>query len=976
MEKQLGLPLPYSDTMLAHGWAQWQEAATENPSGVLSAWIEETVNPKHECHALLAAVFGNSPYLTRLLLQHPEVMHELSRNGALHAHQAFLHSLRALNDAADLPSLMRGLRIAKGKLALLVALADIAGLWNLVQVTNALSGFAELSLTLSVEWLLKTAAKRGEITLAHPENPAEGSGIVVLGMGKLGGYELNYSSDIDLIVLFERDKLGYKGRHTEQHFMNKLTHDLVQIMQERTADGYVFRTDLRLRPDPASTPPAVNTDAAYYYYESVGQNWERAAMIKARPVAGDHAAGNAFLKGIAPFMWRRNLDFAAINDIHSIKRQMDGKRAKTIELKGHNIKLGLGGIREIEFYVQIHQLIWGGREAALRIRGTCETLLKLVELRLVEEDKEWVLHSAYEFLRALEHRLQMVADEQTHSLPDTDEEIAHIAAFMGFADSKSFSDALTVHLEAVHAIYASSFQSAEKLGDGGNLVFTGVSHDPETLKTLRAMGYQSPETISEMIMGWHHGSCRATRIKRSRELLTELMPVLLKRFSETANPDAALLRFNEFLGNLPAGVQLFSLFSANPHLLGLIADIMGSAPTLADSLSKSPALLEAVLYADFYDSLPSPAHLHAQLAEMLVTAHSFEQKMDTLRRFRSEKQFQAGVQFLKHMISAQQVGQFLSLLAEEMVSQTLAAVTEEFEKGYGRIPGARFAIIALGKLGSREMTFSSDIDMVFIYEVEDFDAVSDGEKSYTASVYYNRLAQRLLSAFTTVSTAGKLYDIDTRLRPSGKQGLLAISSQALWHYFEELAWTFEYMAFTKARAVAGDEALQESLDDFIAQQIYKERDLEKLRKEVHEMRDRTEKKFHTDDPWNLKYVRGGLMDIDFIAQYLMLRHAPDTPGGRSGSAAETFRWLKQTGRLQAESADALIAHDIFLGQLFHLLRLCSNNQFSEETALPALKKLLLQSVKEKSFEGLRERLIQVERNVHDLYISLLGNPPA
>ncbi|NBX03202.1 MAG: bifunctional [glutamine synthetase] adenylyltransferase/[glutamine synthetase]-adenylyl-L-tyrosine phosphorylase [Alphaproteobacteria bacterium] len=976
MQKQFHFPLPYAKNELERCTSQWLAQADKPENAAIASWMRSVAQTSGDLWPLLAAIFGNSPYLTRLLLQFPNTLHAMTTLGADIAHANLSATLVALwqnSDAStELKELMVNLRNTKGRLALLTALADLSGAWALEQVTGALSDFAEQSLTLSIDWLLRAAAHRGDITLPHPNSPSRESGIIVLGMGKLGGRELNYSSDIDLIILFEKDRLNYQGRHSEQHFMNKMAHDIVQIMQERTADGYVFRTDLRLRPDPASTPPAVNVDAAYFYYESVGQNWERAAMIKAKPIAGDIIAGERFLLGIAPFMWRRNLDFAAINDIHSIKRQMDNKQAKNITPQGHNVKLGLGGIREIEFYVQIHQLIWGGREPVLRLRATCESLARLVDLRLVDEDKEHILKTAYVYLRTLEHRIQMVADEQTHTLPAAESDYARIAAFMGFENIDEFSAHTLEQLTHVHTIYAASFKSADELGDEGNLVFTGVSHDPDTLETLRAMGYNNPETVSEIVMGWHHGSRRATRTKRARELLTELMPLLLKRLSETVSPDAAFLRFHEFLSDLPSGVQLFSLFSANPHLLGLIADIMGSAPTLAASLSKSPDLLDIVLYEDFYDALPSHEHLAVQCGQALAAAgNDFEEMMEALRRFRSEKQFQAGVQLLRHVITAAQASHFLSDLADVLVEQTLHVVMSEFTRGYGKIPEARFAIIALGKLGSREMTFSSDIDLVFIYSVPDFEALSDGEKSYTASVYYNRFAQRLLGAFSTMGSGGRLYEVDTRLRPSGKQGLLAVSTQALTHYFSELAWTFEYMAFTKARAVAGDVSLRDELDDFIREQIIKPRDMDKLLADVVDMRERTDKEYATENPWDLKHARGGLMDVDFIAQYLLLRHAPETLGAKSGSASEIFHWAKQSKRLDAKTADELIAADTFLGQIFNMLRLSCDRHFEEETAPEGLKKLLCESVKEKKFETLKQKLIATQATVREHYASIL-----
>jgi [glutamine synthetase] adenylyltransferase / [glutamine synthetase]-adenylyl-L-tyrosine phosphorylase len=952
-------------------WQQWLETAARQEKP-LSDWMQAAAQKPHTAYPLLTAVFGNSPYLSRLLQLYPDMAYEYAHNGADNTYAKLLQDLGAIALADVTPQeLIRLLRIAKGKLALLVALADLSGTWPLEHVTEALSAFAEKSLTVALDALLLAGHKVGDIVLADTSQPSRNCGIIILGMGKLGGSELNYSSDIDLIVIFEPGKLGYKGRHNEQHYMNKLAHELVNIMQERTANGYVFRTDLRLRPDPASTPPAINIDAAYYYYESVGQNWERAAMIKARPVAGDITAGERFLKALAPFMWRRSLDFASINDIHSIKRQMDSVRNKQISLKGHNIKLGMGGIREIEFYVQIHQLIWGGRVPVLRTKATCETLARLLEHGLIDAETQHTLHEAYVFLRKLEHRLQMVADEQTHTIPDNDEAVRRIACFMAYDSVEMFEKEVMQILHAVHEIYANSFQSAEKLGDEGNLVFTGASHDPDTLATLRQMGYSNPETISEIVMGWHHGSKRATRTKRARELLTELMPTLLKRLSETVNPDHAFLKFNDFLTNLPAGVQLFSLFNVNPHLLGLIADIMGSAPTLADHLSKSPHMLDAVLQADFYGPLPTQGYLEQQLSQLLSPIEQFEDCMDALRRFRNEKQFQAGVQLLKGMISAEQAGRFLSSLADLMVKETLDAVIAEFSRNYGTIEGGRCAIIALGKLGSCEMTFSSDIDLIFIYDVPDADAISTGEKGFSASVYYNRLVQRLLNALSAMGRDGRLYEVDTRLRPSGAKGVMAVSVQALRQYFDESAWTFEYMAFTKARVAYGDAKLKAILDELIHAQITKPRDVEKLRNDVVDMRSRVSKEHGAASLWDIKHVHGGLMDIDFIAQYLMLLHAPQTAGATAGAASQVFKWLKDSKKLDAKQADELIEADRFLGQIFNILRLCCDRKFDEATAPQGLRKLMVDSVNEADFDSLKARLIAVEQGVFAIYNTLL-----
>lgn len=969
-------PRVYSTADAARHWQHWEELIPKQADRALADWMQAVHDRQHDYHSVLDAVFGDSPFLSQMAQLYPCILFASAQNGLSRAFDNLLEELALKARAAEnSKELMHALRTARSRAALLIAFADIAGQWPLEKVTGALSQLAETCLQLTVDALLLAGHRRGEIELRDQNAPSSGSGLIILGMGKLGGRELNYSSDIDLIIIFEPGRLNYKGRHNEQHFMNKLAHELVAVMQERTAQGYVFRTDLRLRPDPASTPPAITIDAAYYYYESVGQNWERAAMIKARAVAGDIRAGERFLKALSPFMWRRSLDFASINDIHSIKRQMDSLRSKDIELKGHNVKLGMGGIREIEFYTQIHQLIWGGRMPVLRVRATCETLTLLEENGLIDRQTQTTLITAYAFLRRLEHRLQMVGDQQTHQLPDTDEGIQQIACFMGYDSVSAFETDVLECLRAVHAIYANSFQSNDRLGDEGNLVFTGSNHDPDTLRTLSSMGYSNPERVSEIVMGWHHGSRRATRTKRARELLTELMPVLLKRLSETANPDTAFLKFNDFLCNLPAGVQLFSLFNINPHLLGLIADIMGSAPTLADHLSRAPHMLDAVLDPDFYGPLPTREQMDEQLSGLLVSFDNFEDHMDALRRFRNEKQFQCGVQLLKGMINARQAGRFLSLLADLMLDKAVMLVEQDFTRTYGQIPGSRFAVIALGKLGSRELTFTSDLDLVFVYETPDPDAVSDGEKGFSASVYYNRLCQRLVSALSAMGREGRLYEVDTRLRPSGTQGLLAVSLPALSQYFDEMAWTFEFMAFTKARVVYGDDAMTGRLEAFILSQIHRERDKSKLLADALDMRIRIEKEHHTDNPWDIKHVRGGLVDMDFMAQYLVLLHAPQTPGGRAGCAVEVFEWLQREGKLPVDIAKELSEADAFLSQIFHMLRLCSDRRFDEQAAPQGLKKLLVACVKEQSFESLKTRLIAVEQTIFAHYNALL-NPHA
>ncbi|MBT5751667.1 MAG: bifunctional [glutamine synthetase] adenylyltransferase/[glutamine synthetase]-adenylyl-L-tyrosine phosphorylase, partial [Rhodospirillaceae bacterium] len=587
------------------GWEKWQEAVNHISDPALAEFAnnltQDTVGRR-----LLESVFGNSPYLSQSLLAEIAFLQTLLQNDPDTIFTSLLNGLEQEFGAEDnQKSLMTGLRRGKRQAALLIALADIANLWPVEKIIINLSIFAETTLKIALDHLLRQAAGRGDFTLKFPQTPARGTGLFIIGMGKLGARELNYSSDIDLIVLFENDKLTYTGKRSLGDCFVKLTQGLIQIMNERTADGYVFRTDLRLRPDPGSTPIAISTLAAETYYETAGQNWERAALIKARIVAGDAESGERFLKYLTPFMWRKHLDFAAIDDIHSIKRQINAhKGLRDIKVAGQNVKLGPGGIREIEFFAQTQQLIWGGRETEMRVGGTFPALNALVVGSHLKAEIRDQLFDAYRFLRRVEHRLQMTEDRQTHLIPESEEGWHALAVFLGYDDADEFAETLLSHLRVVEKHYGELFGEAPSLGGLGNLVFTGAENDPETLDTLNKMGFSDVTNIATTIRNWHHSRYHATRSERARQILTELMPALLTALSQTTDPDTAFMKFDEFLSRLPAGIQLFSLFHSNPALLDLVAEIMGSSPRLADRLSRRSILLDGVLSQGFFDSLP------------------------------------------------------------------------------------------------------------------------------------------------------------------------------------------------------------------------------------------------------------------------------------------------------------------------------------------------------------------------------------
>ena len=585
------------------GLERWQETAAQTGDPALQAFAAGLAEDPAG-RRMLDAVFGNSAFLTECLLRDIGFVQELIDRGVDDTYSRLIDATAALDSETDMTGLMAGLRRTRRRAALTIGLADIAGLWSLEQVTAALTALAETALRLGARHLLRRLAARGAIDLPDESDPERGSGLIVLGMGKLGAGELNYSSDIDLIVLYDDARVKTRQPDTLTRSFVRLTRDLVRIMEERTPEGYVFRVDLRLRPDPGATPVAVSVSAAEGYYGSMAQTWERAAMIKARPVAGDAEAGAAFLGFIGQFVWRRHLDFAAIQDIHKIKRQIQRHRGHgAIAVDGHNIKVGRGGIREIEFFVQTQQLIFGGRDPRLRTARTVDGLRALAEAGQIDHDAVRDLTAAYGLLRQVEHRLQMLHDQQTHSLPDGDTAIGALAVFLGYDGAAAFRAALRAALARVEDHYADLFEDRPGLAGPPDLVFSGTDEEPETLRALSEMGYENASGILKTVRGWLHGRYRSTRSERVQQLLNDLLPTLLDALAKTPNPDNALFRFDEFVGRLPTGIQVFSLFHANPKLLELVAEIMGTSGRLAEHLAQNPAQLEGVLTPGFFDAL-------------------------------------------------------------------------------------------------------------------------------------------------------------------------------------------------------------------------------------------------------------------------------------------------------------------------------------------------------------------------------------
>ncbi|AYD00255.1 bifunctional [glutamine synthetase] adenylyltransferase/[glutamine synthetase]-adenylyl-L-tyrosine phosphorylase [Neorhizobium sp. NCHU2750] len=826
--------------------------------------------------------------------------------------------------------LMTALRTAKRAFSFVLALADLARIFTAVDTTRWLSDFAEASVAAAIDHLALAAHHGGKLTLVDEADPSRGSGLIVLGMGKLGGRELNYSSDIDIVVFYDPDAGILADPLDASETYSRMMRRLVRILQDRTADGYVFRTDLRLRPDPGSTPLAVSVDAALIYYEGRGQNWERAAFIKARPVAGDIEAGENFLRLLTPFVFRKYLDYAAIADIHSIKRQIHVHKGHgAIAVKGHDVKLGRGGIREIEFFAQTQQLIAGGRMPALRTRQTQGALEALAEAKWIKPEIATALTEAYWFLRDIEHRIQMVHDEQTHRLPETDAELKRISFMLGYADLAPFSTRLEAVLKTVERRYSRLFEQEEHLSGGaGNLVFTGQKDDPDTLKTLAELGFDRPADMSRMIRTWHSGRYRATQSVEARERLTEMMPALLKAFGTSRRADEALLRFDSFLKALPAGIQLFSLIGNNPPLLSLIVTIMASAPRLADIIASRPHVFDGMLDPGLMAELPTRDYLARRLDTFLSGSRHYEDRLDRLRIFAAEQRFLIGVRLLTGAISGADAGRAFTHLADLLIDAALQAVVSEIESAHGPYPGGRVAVMGMGKLGSFELTAGSDVDLILLYDYDGDAAESTGPKPLDPQRYFTRLTQRLIAALSAPMAEGVIFEVDLRLRPSGNKGPVATRIGAFAKYQREEAWTWEHMALTRARMVCGDESLKAEAKAVISDVLSVRADIGRISADVIEMRALIETEKPPVDIWDLKLVPGGLVDIEFIAQYLRLiapakNISADTYGLSTG---EALKALGDSLMAPADLDTCLEALGLFT-ELSQIIRLCVEGTF-------------------------------------------------
>jgi len=927
------------------------------------------------CAALIESLADGSPYLWDLVTGDAgRLLRLLQAEPETHLPMLLSRMSGAVAAAVDEADVMRLLRQMKSEAALMIALCDLGGVWPVMQATHALTDVADTAVDAAVRFLLAQVARDGRIAPPDPNDVCAGSGYFVIAMGKMGAFELNYSSDIDLIVVYDADAPALAATEAPGPVYVRMTQRLVKLLQERTVDGYVFRTDLRLRPDPASTPIAIATASALNYYESVGQNWERAAMIKARVCAGDQEAGAAFMAGLAPFVWRKYLDYAAVAAVQAMKRQIHAfKGHNEIAVEGHNIKLGRGGIREVEFFAQTQQLIAGGRHPELRDRETLATLAKLAEGGWIDPATRDDFAAAYLFLRTVEHRLQMVNDEQTHTLPDDRDSVERFARFAGYEDRDAFARELLLHLGTVQQGYAKLFEAERP--DGPELAFPEDHDDRKTLDALVRMGFKAPLEASATVRNWLAGGHKSLKGEATRTELSALLPVLLEHLVKAEHPDATLLLFDRFLSGLRGGTRLLSLLRQNPEFIALTTLILDIAPRLADILARHPQVMDALVDPSFFGAFPDEEALAQRLEQNLAEAGGQEDFLDRVRMFGLEHMFLIGARILSGTMPAQQAGAAFGRLADVVIRWIDGRVAASIATMHGHLRGQQTAVLALGKLGGREMTATSDLDLILIYDFDHDHPDSDGKRPLYGGQYFARLTQRLISALTSQTNYGALYQVDMRLRPSGRSGPLATQIDGFRSYQENEAWTWEHMALTRARVVSASPEFAGRVGDTIAEILRRERDPEQVAGDVVEMRAAIAREKGGGGRWDLKYVDGGLVDIEFIAQYLQLVHAAHLPDILDTSTARVLEKAERLGVLSKQDADVLRPAVRLYQNLTQVLRLCLITQFIPKSAGAGLLRLLARAADVPDFAALDADLVETQREVRECFVRILGSAP-
>ena len=890
-----------------------------------------------------ATAWANAPFLKGLIRNGCHVLAAIAEGGP---EMAFAAAMALSKDAAE-PVDAR-LRRARGDVALTVALADLAGLWPLERVTLALSDFADRSIDIAIAEAL---AERG----------VANSGLAALALGKLGSHELNYSSDVDLILVHDPDIVPRRSHEEPGEAAVRIARRAVALLADPTPDGYVQRVDLRLRPASEITPMSIAVGAAEHYYQSEALTWERVAFIRARACAGDLVLGQGLLTRIRPFVWRRSLDWTAVRDIQAVSlRIRDHFEAGQAIGPGYDVKRGRGGIREIEFFTQIHQLIWGGRDQALRAPATLDGLAALATAGRIDPGEAASLAASYRMLRTLEHRLQMRRDEQTHMIPRLAPERAAVAALAGGRDWPTVERGLKSSTVPVAAAYDRLIATAAPRAnpvpvDAGPWA---KRHHPKIVRS-----------IVPLITRWRAGTVRGLRSEAARAAFEAILPALVAGIAEAADSATAAARLDAFLAALPQGAQFFALLQANPRLIGLLGHLLGVTPVLADALARDPALFDVMLAPDAFAPLPGITALTAELARFAGiagghgdAASGIEDVLDRVRRWTGERRFQLGAQLIESRCDPLVAARSLADLADAALAVVIPVVCAEYAVGHGHVPGAAPLVVAFGRYGGRALTHASDLDLVYLFSGR-HDAVSDGARPLGAALYFTRLASRITAALSVPTAAGALYEVDTRLRPWGAKGMLAVSIDSFARYQAEEAESWEHMALTRARIIGGSAIDRDAASAAIAAALDRPRDPETLRRAVLAMRADVAKAKPAQGVFDVKLAPGGLVDLEFLVHFVQLRD-------RIGLGPDLAQALAELGAAGALPAELGPAHAL-LTRFLVMLRLVAPGASVPGAFTPPVEAMLAKSLGATSFAALVAQLALAKTAVRMAFNTVL-----
>lgn len=909
-----------------------------------------------------------APYIMRLIEKCPETFQELKiENPKRIIDDIFCDVENSVN--LELNNAMRELRLAKARTHLVLTAADLSQTMNLMEITHALSKLADLSLNAALKLAIKDAPDRDKNAFIDNQVP----GLFIIAMGKHGAGELNYSSDIDLAAFFDREAFHEDYHYSATAICVRIIGSVSRILEEITADNYVFRVDWRLRPDPASTPLAVSTQSAEVYYESVGQNWERAAFIKARPICGAKERADIFLNDLQPFIWRKYLDFAAVLDVGSILRQIHRvNKSGSLNEPSFDVKLGRGGIREIEFFTQTQQLILGGKDKNLREKRTIDALKALNIAQRIDKNICDELINCYEFLRNIEHRIQMLEDEQTHVLPSNIEKRSRVAILCGYDDLNEFDAIVKSCREMVGTNIQGLFPQTESLSDiSGSLVFTGVEDDEETLETLGAMGFKDAKRVSQTIRGWHHGRIRATRTPRAREILTAITPQLLNSISQTGEADIVFARFDDFFSGMSAGVQTLALFQTEKHILNETCLTLGLSSRLAQDLAKKPAILDAMLSPRFIEPLGHTSYddLKNIAKSALENCKEFEFALDIIRRFKREEAFRIGFHILHGRAKSDVAGLAYSNLARVCIDCLLEWAIKEVENSHGKFDGS-IAVCAWGKFGANELAADSDLDLIVIYEPNEGADFSNGARALSAESYFAKITQKLIMALSIATSEGELYEVDMQLRPSGKKGPVAVRFSSFENYYKTEAWTWEFQALTRLVPICGDIKLCEKIKETKISHLTSLDDKNKIIKDIIEMRNKIKENIKSRGDWDLKRVDGGIIDLEFYIQALQLINAKHHPQIIDANTLNSLKKIGQAEILGLEETSRLYNAGLALNKVRQILAIVAGPEFDPIIATNATKMAIANNLEQPNFSMAQAVLNDARIEISNHWLSL------